>query len=358
MGKYNALESHLSSLGNGIHTMSFSEIEQIIGGLLPESAKKQTWWNSHIKPLSDNQEVKQITLDDSNGFVTFEVSSLVNEYEHYRTSLIEFNQRWGIESNDSFENFMARVLLEFGDVLNVLSYKKDFCFPFFSIIGIYPKIIRKSMFDQDQYNLFDTFKNSKNILEVVRYIQVSLDVLDQLQFAEWIRFKEAVHRVVGISLNPPFLIHTDETTGSIHLLRAGAKLLDDKVINADLHWLTQYPKVESNFHQALILYQGFDGSDNQARVIYDQLRVSLETLFQAILENSKTLDNNKGGICEWLKSKGTHPNVVNIFGHLITQFDKFMNDPKHGRDYKPNDLEFMVYLTGILMWAILEKNRT
>lgn len=359
MGKYDQLESHLSMLGNGTHTMLFSDIETIIGDMLPKSASTLKWWDFLKKPLSDNLEVKQIDLDETNQSVTFEVSSVVNEYEYYKKSQMNFDLRWGIEGNDSVENFKARVLLELGDILGTLSTKKEFCVRFYSVIGKYPKIVRRGMFDSDDYQLLNTFELNNDFKTTIKYIQACLDILNQLEwYEELLLFEEAVERLVGISRNPPFLIYRDERTGTVELHRAGAKLLDTEVITADLHWLIKFPKVASLFNRALNLFQTFDGSDEQARNIYDQLRVSLEALLQAILDNKKTLDNNKSSICDWLKTKGAHPNVVKIFGQLISQFDDFMNDPKHGRVYQPNDLEFMLYLTGILMRAILEKSQT
>ncbi len=359
MGKYDQLESHLAKLGNGIHTMLFSEIETIIRDKLPKSASTQNWWKFLIYPLSDNMEVKQIYLDPTNQSVTFEVTSVLNEYEHYKKSQMNFDLRWGIETTDSIENFKARVLIELGDILSELSTKKEFCVRFYSIIGKYPKIVRRGMFEPDDYQLLDTFKLNDDFKTTIKYIQACWDVLNQLDwFEELFSFEEAVERLVGISRNPPFVIYRNERTGTVELHRAGAQLLDTEVITADLHWLIKFPKVASLFNRALDLFQNFDGSDEQARNIYDQLRVSLETLLQAILDNKKTLDNNKSSICEWLKTKGAHPNVVKIFGQLISQFDDFMNDPKHGRVYEPNDLEFMLYLTGILMRAILEKSQT
>lgn len=72
-GKYYALEQYLEKIDSPNITMSFEDVERIIGESLPESSRKYTaWWANNSKGhshanawLNVGAKVKQVKLGES-----------------------------------------------------------------------------------------------------------------------------------------------------------------------------------------------------------------------------------------------------------------------------------------------------
>lgn len=80
MSKYDSLYNYLRKC-DSLVTLSFNEIERIIGCELPLSAKKYEWWwtnedvdtTRHVHCKSwQNAGYKQVYVDFNKGYVTFE----------------------------------------------------------------------------------------------------------------------------------------------------------------------------------------------------------------------------------------------------------------------------------------------
>lgn len=52
MGKYDPLARHLRRQGSREVTMSFFEVERVLGDMLPKSAGRPEWWANETDPAS------------------------------------------------------------------------------------------------------------------------------------------------------------------------------------------------------------------------------------------------------------------------------------------------------------------
>jgi hypothetical protein len=138
--------------------------------------------------------------------------------------------------------------------------------------------------------------------------------------------------------------------------------LDKGIIDSVLAGLEDYPKVAKQFETALRIYQS--GETDKYRNLLDNLRFALEQLLKNILNNQKSLENQKNFILPWLKAKGLHDEVVNLYERLLSTYQNYQNNAvKHKDDFSINEVEFMIYLTGnfmrlIIQLATQEKNVT
>jgi hypothetical protein len=146
--------------------------------------------------------------------------------------------------------------------------------------------------------------------------------------------------------------------GEYLLYPAGAKLLDEKVINDVLDWLVDYPESYKLFESALRKYN----THGEERNLLDDLRLSLELLLRQILNNKKSLENQKNDLGKYLDGKGISKEAINIYTQLISSYSAYQNEHiKH--NYKPDteikksEVEFLIYLTGTFMRFLLETTR-
>jgi hypothetical protein len=133
---------------------------------------------------------------------------------------------------------------------------------------------------------------------------------------------------------------------------AGAKLLDDKLINDNIQWLQDYPEVYKQFEGALQLYQKGGKLD---RSLLDNLRFSLEQLLKAVLNNNAPLEKQSNHLGTFLDGKGINTEIRNMYVTLIGYFAKYQNENvKHEAGYNPKEVEFIIYLTGSFMRLLLQ----
>jgi len=140
---------------------------------------------------------------------------------------------------------------------------------------------------------------------------------------------------------------------AVTLYPAGAVLLDEKLVDDVLEWLTPHSVVQKRFQEALSLY--LSGNSEQHRNILDELRFALEQLLKTLLNNQKSLENQKVTLLRWLGDRGLHQQVTNMFDTLLTQYAQYQNQAvKHNEQHSPNEIEFMIYLTGTCMRLLLQ----
>lgn len=126
----------------------------------------------------------------------------------------------------------------------------------------------------------------------------------------------------------------------------GAKLLDEKIVNDVLDWLTSYPKVQKSFKSALEKYQ----DKIYQRNLIDDLRLSLELLLKKILNNNKNLEKQKKDLCEQLEKKNIPKQLRNMYWKLIDYYTDYQNNyAKHEYKVDSSEIEFIIYLTGTFM---------
>ena len=136
---------------------------------------------------------------------------------------------------------------------------------------------------------------------------------------------------------------------------AGARLLDDAVVDDVLDWLQNHPSSAKHFRAALSLYQS--GKSEAQRNLLDELRFALEQLLRAVLGNKKSLENQKQYLMPWLSKRGLHRHLSKMFVTLLDYHHQYQNQAvKHHEEYGAQEIEFLIYLTGTFMRTILQLN--
>lgn len=133
----------------------------------------------------------------------------------------------------------------------------------------------------------------------------------------------------------------------------GDHFLDRGIIDCTLSGLEDYPEVAQHFENALKIY--LRGERNEYRNLLDNLRFALEQLLKKILSNNKSLENQKSCLGYWLKEKGLHSQVINLYQTLLKEYQNYQNDAvKHNENYSFDEVEFIIYLTGNFMRLLIQ----
>jgi hypothetical protein len=156
-------------------------------------------------------------------------------------------------------------------------------------------------------------------------------------------FLEDIEQAIQITGVPIEIANTEK---DIFLYPAGAKLLDEKLVNDNLNWLSAYPNSYQLFKDALISI----GMKGKERHIIDNLRLSLELLLKAVLNNNSSLEKQKSDLGNFFKANKTSTEISNLYMQVLDYFTKYQNDKaKHSDTAKVEEVEFILYLTGNLM---------
>lgn len=146
----------------------------------------------------------------------------------------------------------------------------------------------------------------------------------------------------------PYDLKEDEDGYFVFLKGAGE--LDDALVSQPLEWLKDYPKAYETYCIALRQYA--DGI--YIRDIADNLRKALEDFLREFLENEKDLNSNKKVAEQYLKDANANPQLVNMFGSLLTHYYLLNNDiAKHNNKVDKTYLEFLLYQTGVFIRMLI-----
>lgn len=136
----------------------------------------------------------------------------------------------------------------------------------------------------------------------------------------------------------------------VFLFPKGAAELDKALVAEPLVWLKKYPNARKTYVVALRQYS----EGIYIRDVADNLRKSLETFLQEVLNNSKNLESNKNEICRYLGGNGVDAGILGLFQELINAY-KNINDrtAKHNDAVDSKLLEFLLYQTGVLIRMVI-----
>lgn len=79
-------------------------------------------------------------------------------------------------------------------------------------------------------------------------------------------------------------------------------------------------------------------------------------LIKEILNNDKSLENQKTEILKYVKQKNTSSEITNLFWQVLDYYTKYQNDKiKHADKADPDEVEFILYITGTIIRFLLNK---
>lgn len=274
-----------------------------------------------------------------------------------RLRIENFYQRWSIQTTEAerWESFKNRVLNSYSAHIGFQIMETDKEDEFHELIGIHNKKVNSPWkiggFDQilahsPTYSyLFSQTDIRKFILGIeVLFWMDSLEPKHKQLFLSGI--KDAV-----VATGVPLVVK--EANGEVLFFPAGAKLLDEKLVNDNLDWLRDYPKTYESFKGALLLVN----EENKERHVIDNLRLALEMLLKDILGNNKSIENQKAELGKFLKDNKTAPEISNLLWQVLDYYSKYQNNyVKHDNNIQPGEMEFILYLTGTIIRFLATNN--
>lgn len=273
-----------------------------------------------------------------------------------RLRIENFYKRWNIELSDKdrWTNFRNRILNAYSSEIAfeiMTSTKSEI--EFFKLLGLHTNTLN---------NPFDISISSK-LIESPTYLYfykendikkfiLGLEVIFWMTSIDWkykLEFLESIQDAI-IETGVPLIVK--DTDDCVLFFPAGAKLLDQALVNDNLDWLADFPDSYDTFKIALTEI----GTKGKERHVVDNLRLSLELLLKAVLKNTKSLENQKEFIGKYLKTRNTSSEISNLFWTVLDYYSKYQNDKiKHTDNAKADEVEFLLYLTGTIMRFLLTK---
>lgn len=267
--------------------------------------------------------------------------------------IIDFYKRWNIDLNEKerWHSFRNRVLNSYMKIGRAISYSSEMENEFFELIGIHKRpanifdfnVLENELSKSPTYNyLFDTNDMKGFILGIQAVFW-----LKELTKAQKKDFLIGIQEAVSITGVP---LGIKQTESEIIFYPEGAKLLDEKLINDNLDWLSAHPKSYETFKMSLMEI----GIQGKERNVVDHLRLSLELLLKDIFNNGKSLENQKSDIGNYLKSRNISPEISNLLKRVLDYYAKYQNNKaKHDCAVLSSEVEFILYLTGTVMRFLL-----
>lgn len=280
----------------------------------------------------------------------------------------QFYKRFNIENEEKenikrFKNSLSKILEK---CIGNISLKKEFRDMFIKYTGIEHKdfgtVDIYTEIDYGQKDWLDiTGKNyikfsntcigkafQEELSNVIKYIQIIFfmdnSIIPSVKKEELYKEINEIINLFGINVN------IVKEKNKYLLYPKGAKELDKALVNDVLIWLEHYDISRKKFISALEKYQNKDDIRN----ILDDLRFSLEKFVQEIVNNGKSLENNKSEVGKLLKDKNINVEIANMYIKLFDYYTTYQNNNvKHGENCSYEEIEFMIYLTGSFMRLLL-----
>jgi hypothetical protein len=290
-----------------------------------------------------------------------------------------FQKRWNAKWDDKtaflqFKNRLlflidknlSRLLVPKRDLINQYAYLCGVSAPYssgelddmFSSIELKQHGLSKTI-------IFSSIENAQTPIHLAWQLQNLFLVLDEYSQANQTTIiQKSINSFVEelkdlLVVSPSAQMRLSKSKKGIIIFPAGAKLLDEGLVNDNLIWLQEYPESLKAFEQALAIY--LSGDKPKYRNLVDNLRVALELLLRQILENTKSLENQKKDLNTWLESHKVHVQTKNLYSQLLFgPYSIFQNDAaKHGdEEILIEEIEYMLYLTGTFMRLLIQLRRS
>lgn len=290
----------------------------------------------------------------------------------YHHKVVGFWRRWNVplDQRDEFQRFKNRVLVAVDRTVGEYLLAHPGTASRFAIITGAPYAPRArfsplrpashllSAFQSrtfDESPVFEGLSAAGKVDELLFYLQCLFWALEEAKCPHLHALVTAIRAAIDASP----LVHVRLVCQGhrVTLYPAGARLLDDGLVNEVLEWLVDHRPVAIEFEKALSKFLKKEHSEY--RNLVDDLRLGLEKLLRRTLHNRRRLEKQREPLGRWLKSKGAHEHVRNMYDTLLAHFCKYQNEAvKHKAEHPLTeaDVEFMIYLTGAFMRFVLRLN--
>ena len=272
-----------------------------------------------------------------------------------------FDKRWNnIDTNENKEQFKIRCLIILDNIFNKNSpekfatdtkaqYINDFCLEISSNIGI---LTKANTFDNFAHKeLYKYIKElniyyDKNFITLLMFLQLSLNY----DFKGYISNKELATQIAEAMKLCNIKAKIINNKGIYEIYPSNLEFLDTPLIIDTLNWLNMFPDAKSKLENAIKANK----ANSSNRNIVDDLRLCIELFLRKILNNGKTLENQKSDIGSYLKSNNISKEISNMYISLIDYYAKYNdNHAKHHDSINEVEIDYLIYLTGSFITFIM-----
>ena len=276
-----------------------------------------------------------------------------------------FNKRWNIiESNEDNNQIKVRCLSAIAKLLNIakrsygldmsfydnVDFLDDYCCEVSMILGIDNKSNSFNKFElKDLYKFLWNLNlnNEDDYNKFLWYVEITLNY----DFGRYIDKGELVNKVIEALKLSNANVKILKKEDSYELYPIHVEFLDIPLVIDNLIWLDRYNNTKKHFSNAVKMQR----TKQNYRNIVDELRFSLESFFQQLFSNRKTLENQKNNVGEFLKNNNISPTISNMYIKLFDLYTIYNNDnAKHGDNITENEVDYLIYLTGSFIRLILQ----
>lgn len=132
---------------------------------------------------------------------------------------------------------------------------------------------------------------------------------------------------------------------------SGAKLLDEQLVNENLKWLEDYPKVSQPYDKGLQFFLEARNDSKKLEEVVSNIYKALEGFSHIVCGNTDELTDNQE---IFLKKLGLSKNLYfkNIFKNYLNYANKFRHaegDPEYHPELDYSEVEAFVYMTGLFI---------
>lgn len=136
------------------------------------------------------------------------------------------------------------------------------------------------------------------------------------------------------------------------------KIYYDEATSEELHLtsnlLGRFGKAKSIFTKACQQY----GLKDNTRECLDNFRLSIELLLKELLQNDKSLENQREPLKSYLNNKNVSSEISTLFWHVLDCFSKYQNNHvKHDINIAENDISIIIEQTKSLINTIMKLER-
>lgn len=193
---------------------------------------------------------------------------------------------------------------------------------------------------------FKNFEGEKEdyLLHTERILKKGISLME-LKDEEW-KKKDPTKDVMRSGDNPKkYLVYHRHALDWIDEMKRNYSIYDGKYQSEIL----RISKILRNYQKSFECYlSAVDKLENNhfERNILDDLRLTLELFIKAILNNNKSLENQREQLGSYCKNKGISKEIYNMFDKLIDFFSKYQNNYiKHDNEVNKNEVLFIFNLT-------------
>ncbi|TKX34843.1 hypothetical protein CQA75_00965 [Campylobacter taeniopygiae] len=273
----------------------------------------------------------------------------------------DFAKRWNIEIED---RFYERCITLIGDIINPeqLSELEQ---KIFLIAGETYKGKKKFSGTISMLNRFNGLHDSYFVFHETALYSLLMQLKD-------VKFLEALENIINfckkdkddkflltfndIALvsNKPFRLYYND---KYEFYPSNIEIFDKVLINDVLEFLKDYPKAKKQLSEAL---KNFITKENYRDVV-DKTRLSLELFLKQLLNNEKSLENQKDEILQYF-GNSLDENFKKMFLEILNYYQSLNNNrAKHcksnSKEFKYYEVEFLFYLVGNFLQLFMTFNK-